>query len=363
MEMKINRRLVVSAAKDAAKAIRRSPIPLLSGLLFNVKDGDLSIVGSSSEICIRRSLEVNAEGDFSFAVNAKTFIATLEKVQDEEIQILYNKEKEYLLIEGSGVKLRLPTLDASLWADIREAGDSACRNSVDVKTLKRLAMDTVHALSVNEKVSKLMQSFCVDFDENSVSMMAVDGRRISSRTAKGSGYVPSRVVICGDILQSALALLNEGTVDIQQFKNRVVMTADGVEITASIVTDEYFNLDNIIKVPEWKISVERRSVLNALELIGVFEKKACIDYKDGRMKVSASSELSEAAEFTISASSDEDMAFSAMFDNGFLLDAVRSVNQEQLSLYVENDKTPLYIVFDEDNYKGMEVVLPVRRKN
>src|SRR5690625_944597 len=114
MNIIISKRVLVGGLNKVGKAIRsRATIPVLSGVLLEVKGERLSLTGSDSDILIREiiedgSIKVSQEGQI--VLPAREFTSIVKSLPEEEVKITV--EDNATIIKSGKAKFTLNNMNA-----------------------------------------------------------------------------------------------------------------------------------------------------------------------------------------------------------------------------------------------------------
>ena len=136
---------------------------------------------------------------------------------------------------------------------------------------------------------------------------------------------------------------------------------DETTVVSRIIEGEYFRIDQMLSNDyETKISINKREMLDCINratlLIKEGDKKPVIlNITDNKVDININSVLGSMNESNNIEKEGKDLMIG--FNPKFLIDALRVIDDENVSIYLVNAKAPCFIRDEENNY--IYLVLPV----
>ena len=136
---------------------------------------------------------------------------------------------------------------------------------------------------------------------------------------------------------------------------------DETTVVSRIIEGEYFRIDQMLSNDyETKISINKREMLDCINratlLIKEGDKKPVIlNITDNKVDININSVLGSMNESIDIEKEGKDLMIG--FNPKFLIDALRVIDDENVSIYLVNAKAPCFIRDEENNY--IYLVLPV----
>ena len=144
-------------------------------------------------------------------------------------------------------------------------------------------------------------------------------------------------------------------------KNHILFQFDQTLVLSRLIEGEYFKIDQMISSDfETKITVNKRELLDSIErsvlLVRESDKKPIIiNIKDSNMELSLNSMIGSMREDILVRHTGKDIMIG--FNPRFMIDALRVIDDEEISVYMVNSKAPCFIRDDEGKY--IYLILPV----
>ena len=223
---------------------------------------------------------------------------------------------------------------------------------------------TIFSIADNDN-NKLMAGELFEINENQLKVVSLDGHRISIRNIElKNTYEHKKVVVPGKTLQEISKII-PGNVDedviIYLTDNHIVFDFDNTTVVSRLIEGEYFKVDQMLSSDyETKVKVSKRELLDCIDrstlLVKEGDKKPIImNISDGSMEVKINSFIGSMNEEIDIEKEGKDILIG--FNPKFFIDALRVIDEEEVSLYMVNPKAPCFIKDDEGKF--IYLILPV----
>ena len=231
-------------------------------------------------------------------------------------------------------------------------------------TLKEVIRQTIFSIADNDN-NRLMTGELFEINGDELKVVSLDGHRISIRKIQlKDTYEPQKVVIPGKTLNEVSKILSgETEKDVSLFftDNQVVFEFDQTTVVSRLIEGEYFRIDQMLSSDyETKVTINKRELLSCIDratlLVKEGDKKPIIiSITDGLMELKINSAIGSMDEQIDIEKSGKDLMIG--FNPRFLIDALRVIDDEQITIYLVNPKAPCFIRNEENSY--IYLILPV----
>lgn len=231
-------------------------------------------------------------------------------------------------------------------------------------TLKDVVRQTIFSISDNE-ANKMMGGELFEIKGDNLRVVSLDGHRISIRNIKmKNAYNSMKVIIPGKTLNEISKIISgDDSDDVEIFfdKNHALFKFDDTTVVTRLIEGEYFKIDQMLSNDyETKMIVNKKELLSCISratlLIKEGDKKpVIINIKDGIVNLSINSVAGSMNESIDITKEGKDLMIG--FNPKFLIDALRVIDDENISIYLVNAKAPCFIRDDDNSYTYL--VLPV----
>ena len=231
-------------------------------------------------------------------------------------------------------------------------------------TLKEVIRQTIFSIADNDN-NKLMTGELFEIEENDLKVVSLDGHRISIRNIElKNNYSHKKVVVPGKTLQEVSKILPgsaEDEVSIFLTDNHIVFEFENTTVVSRLIEGEYFKIEQMLSSDyETKVKINKRELLDCIDratlLVKEGDKKPIImNITDGTMELKINSFIGSMNEDIDIAKEGKDILIG--FNPKFFIDALRVIDEEEVTLYMVNPKAPCFIKDDEGTF--IYLILPV----
>ena len=170
-------------------------------------------------------------------------------------------------------------------------------------------------------------------------------------------YSDRKVVVPGKTLNEISKILSgeiDDLVNIYFSKNHILFEFDQTIVVSRLIEGEYFRIDQMLSSDyETKISINKKEFLDCIDratlLVREGEKKPIIiEISDNTMELRIDSAMGSMDENIDIIKEGKDILIG--FNPRFLIDALKVIDDETISIYLVNPKAPCFIRDDDENY-------------
>ena len=354
---------LVKGVSIVSKAVpSRTTMPILECILIDASANEIKLTANDMELGIETVIEGEIVERGIIALDAKFFSEIVRKLPDNEVviesddsfQTIITCEKAKFTIAGKSGE------DFSYLPYI-EKNESI---SISQFTLKDVVRQTIFSIADND-TNKLMTGELFEINENRLRVVSLDGHRISIRNIElKESYSPLKVVVPGKTLQEISKILTgeaEDMVDIFFADNHILFEFDETKVVSRLIEGEYFHIDQMLSSDyDTKVKINKREFLNCIDratlLIREGDKKPIIlNIQDGSLQLKINSFVGSMNEEIEIEKEGKDLLIG--FNPKFFIDALRVIDDEEVTLYMVNPKAPCFIKDDAGTY--VYLILPV----
>ena len=204
-----------------------------------------------------------------------------------------------------------------------------------------------------------------EINYNILRVISLEGHRISIRKIELKDQVTDKkLIVPGKTLIEVSKILSgeiESMVNISYTNNHIVFEFDNTIVVSRLIEGEYFKIDQMLSSDyETKVRINKKELLNCIDratlLVKEGDKKPIIiNIGDELMELKIKSQVGSMNEEIFISKEGKDLLIG--FNPKFLIDALRVIDDEEVTLYLMNAKAPCFIKDDEENY--IYLILPV----
>ena len=304
--------------------------------------------------------EIKQEG--SVAVGAKVFFEIIRKLPSDNVSITVDEEY-HMNISCGKAKFNIM---AKATDEFPYLPNIVKDKNVNISqfTLKDIIRQTVFSISDNEN-AKVMTGELFEIHDSELKVVSLDGHRISIRKVKlNQSYDDVSVIIPGKTLIEISKIINGGMddeVSIFFTDKHVLFEFEDTIVLSRLIEGEYYKIDKMLSTDyETKVTVNKREMLECIDrstlLLKESDKKpVIIDVQDDYMKFAMNSAIGSMDEDIDASKEGKDILIG--FNPRFLMDALRVIDEDEITMYMINPKAPCFIRDQEETY--IYLILPV----
>ena len=344
------------------KAIPGKTTMILECVVIEVKDNQIKLIANDLQLGIETLIDGEIKQEGSVAVGAKVFFEIIRKLPSDNVSITVD-EDYHMNISCGKAKFNIM---AKATDEFPYLPNIVKDKNVNISqfTLKDIIRQTVFSISDNEN-AKVMTGELFEIHDSELKVVSLDGHRISIRKVKlNQSYDDVSVIIPGKTLIEISKIINGGMddeVSIFFTDKHVLFEFEDTIVLSRLIEGEYYKIDKMLSTDyETKVTVNKREMLECIDrstlLLKESDKKpVIIDVQDDYMKFAMNSTIGSMDEDIDASKEGKDILIG--FNPRFLMDALRVIDEDEITMYMINPKAPCFIRDQEETY--IYLILPV----
>lgn len=340
----------------------KTTMPILECILIDASSNDIKFTSNDMELGIETKVKGSVVEKGIVALDAKIFSDIIRKLPDNDVTIITD-ERLNTTILCEKAKFTIPGKDGEdfSYLPVIEKNDSI---TISQFTLKEVIRQTIFSIAANEN-NKLMTGELFEIKNNVMKVISLDGHRIAIRKIElKESYSDKKVVVPGKTLNEISKILSgemDDLVEIFFTDNHIVFEFNDTVVVSRLIEGEYFKIDQMLSSDyETKVLINKKEFLDCIDratlLVKEGDKKPIIiDITDDSMQLKIHSQVGSMDEEIDIQKEGKDILIG--FNPKFLIDALRVIDDETISIYLVNPKAPCFIKDDQENY--IYLILPV----
>ena len=340
----------------------KTTMPILECILIDASTDIIKLTANDMELGIETIVEGDIIKKGIIAIDARIFSEIVRKLPDNEVMIeTDDKLQTTITCEKAKFNISSKSGEDFSYLPYIEKSETIV---ISQFTLKEIIRQTIFSIADNDS-NKLMTGELFQIEGNNLKVVSLDGHRISIRkTELKEYYIPRKVVVPGKTLIEVSKILS-GEVDsevvISFTNNHIVFEFDNTIVVSRLIEGEYFKIDQMLSSDyETKVKINKRELLSCIDratlLVKEGDKKPIIiGISDDVMELKIKSQIGTMDEEIVIAKEGKDLLIG--FNPKFLLDALRVIDDEEVTLYLTNPKAPCFIRDENETY--IYLILPV----
>jgi len=340
----------------------KTTMSILECILIDASANQIKLTANDMELGIETVIEGDILEKGIVAIDAKIFSEIIRKLPDNDVTIETDANfKTKITCEKAKFDISGKSGEDFSYLPYIEKADFI---SVSQFNLKEIIKQTIFSISDNEN-NKMMTGELFEVKNDHLKVVSLDGHRVSIRNLElKESYADRKVIVPGKTLIEISKILSgeiNSFVNIFFTKNHIVFEFDQTVVVSRLIEGEYFRIEQMLSSDyETKVKVNKKELLNCIDratlLIKEGDKKPIIiQIGDGEMRLKITSGVGSMNEEIVIEKEGKDILIG--FNPKFLIDALRVIDDEMVSLYLVNPKAPCFIRDDNGSY--IYLILPV----
>ena len=361
---------VVCSKENLEKSLKtvRSAVPsrttldILKTVLLETEENTLKITANDTTLGIETQFDALVMESGSIAVDAGQMIGIVQKLPDTDIVIEtgYNYE---ISIRAEETKYQIPGTDPNQFISLPVISSDG-EVVVSQYTVKEMIEKVIFSIADNN-LNAAMNGVYLEVINDHIRMTTLDGHIISIRVNElRSDYGRKAAIIPGKTLNDLSKILvgdREKEMSILFSVNHIVFRFDETTVISRIIDGDYFKIDSMLRGEhETVVRINKNEFYKRIDrstpMIYESDKKPIIlDIKDGEMNLRLKSQLGMWRDSIEIEKTGSDLKIA--FNPRFLMDALRVIDDEEITIKFVRYNFPCTIEDENNTYKY--VILPV----
>lgn len=344
----------------------RTTMAILECILIDASSDEIKLIANDMELGIETIIDGEIVENGIIALDAKIFSEIVRKLPDNEVVIDTDASfKTIITCEKSKFNIIGKSGEDFSYLPYIEKSDPI---SISQFTLKEVIRQTIFSTADNDN-NRLMTGELFEINENQLKVVSLDGHRISIRNIELKNYYSNKKVVVPGKTLNEISKILPGSVDddvtIYISDNHIIFEFMETTVVSRLIEGEYFKIDQMLSSDyETKVKINKRELLDCIDratlLVKEGDKKPIImDIQDGVMELKINSFIGSMNEEVDIEKTGKDILIG--FNPKFFIDALRVIDEEEVSLYMVNPKAPCFIRDDDNQF--IYLILPVNFNN
>jgi len=363
MKLVCSKSNLLNGVQIVSKAVpNKTTMSILECILIDTSNGVITLTGNDMDLGIETVIQGDILESGIIALDARILLEIVRRLPDSDVKIETDASfKTTITCEKAKFTIAGKSGEDFSYLPMVEKNDSI---EISQFTLKEVVRQTIFSISDNDN-NKLMTGELFEINGDELKVVSSDGHRISIRKIQlKESYSPKKVIVPGKTLNEVSKILPGGAenfVRIYFAAKHIVFEFEDTVVVSRLIEGEYFNIDRMLSSDyETKVQINKKELLNCIDRATLLTKEGdrkpiVINIGDGVMELRIDSALGSMNEEIDIEKEGKDLMIG--FNPKFLIDALRVIDDEEVSLYMVNPKAPCFIRNEEKNY--IYLILPV----
>ena len=380
MKFTIYKDVLNEAVQQVSRAISsRSTNPILKGIWLQANAEGLTLTASDTDLSIQVVVPIENNDKFNMTIErqggvvltAKFFVDIIKKMPADQITIDSN-EQFLTLLQSGKAELQIMGLDPEEFPVLAQIEGSQIVQ-VTSELLKTQIKRTLFAVSTTES-TPILTGILWTLKDNQLKFVATDRHRLSQSEAvvpDSNNMELKNVVISGQNLNELLKLLPDQNtlIDMVVTDNQILFRLGRISFYTRLLDGTYPDTSKIIPQQyKSELVVDTKLFLDAIDrayLLSREEKTNIVRLQtlaDGTLEIGSS--LADLGKMTeqLEVVSFTGEALKISFNSKYMLDALKTVESEQLKIGFTGAMSPIIVQPNEETHL-LHLILPYRTTN
>ncbi|HDR4862855.1 DNA polymerase III subunit beta [Bacillus cereus] len=374
MEFIVNHKQFTQALSEVNKAIStKSLIPILSGIKITADQSGITLIASNSNIFIEKFIPVSIEDEKiatilkagTIVVPAKYFIEIIKKMPSDIA--IKSKNEQIIKIQSEEITLSLNGFPADEFPNVPLI-DNHAEIKVETEQLIEVFKQTVFAVAKNES-RPVLTGVHIELSNNKFICAATDSHRLAIRETRLSSDVKANCIVPSATISELLKLMNSNSefVYIYLSESHIIFTLGTTTLYSRLIEGKYPNISNLIP-NDFKtiINIDRKRILQGVDRSSLLASEWANNnvnleiINESTIKISSNaSQIGQISETQQIDAIQGEKQLNISFDGRFMVDALRAIKEEMITLSFGGSMRPILIEAGEQS-AAIHLISPVR---
>ena len=367
MKITLEKNHLMNAINIVSRAIAsNSPMEILECILVETTADDVRLIANDTELAIETHIPAVIEVPGKIALKARFFADVIRKLPDSEL-VIETDEKGMTNITCERIHFNIGGLTGDDFSRLPQV-EKEKKVVISQFDFKEMIRQTIFSVSDNAN-SRLMTGELLSISDNVLTVTSLDGHRISVRKKELAGSNENmEVIVPGKTLAEVSRILPgeaEDEVSLYVTENHILFEFEQTKVVSRLLEGKFYNITQMLSADyETKVIVNKNQFHQCLDRSTLFvrdssRKPVIMKFEDDQMNLTIASQFGSMNDQLQIVKEGKDLTIG--FDPKFLVDALRVIDDEEVSLYLINPIAPCIIRNDDGSY--FYLILPINVNN
>ncbi|HDR4898514.1 DNA polymerase III subunit beta [Bacillus cereus] len=374
MEFIVNHKHFTQALSDVSKAISAKVIiPILSGIKITADQSGITLIASNSNIFIEKFIPSAIDDKQittilqagTIVVPAKYFIEIIKKMPSDIV--IKSKNEQTITIQSGEITLNLNGFPANEFPNVPQI-DGHTEIQIETKQLIDAFKQTVFAVAKNES-RPVLTGVHIELDHNKLICAATDSHRLAIRETLISTNMKANCIVPSATINELLKLMNSNLefVSIYLSESHIIFTFGTTTLYSRLIEGKYPNISTLIPNEfQTVINIDRQRMLQGVDRSSLLASEWANNnvnleiVNESTIQISSNAsqigKISETQQIDVIQGKKQ---LNISFDGRFMLDALRAIKEETVTLSFSGSMRPILIEAGTQS-AAIHLISPVR---
>lgn len=344
----------------------KTTMNILNCILIDASVDEIRLTANDMELGIETIVQGTILQRGIICLDAKLLSEIVRKLPDAEVVIETDDNYQTLITSENSV-FHIVGKDPSEFPHLPmiEKEDPVVLSQFQLREIIR---QTIFSIALNDS-NRILTGEYLEIRENELRIVGLDGHRIAIRQLTlDKSYHEHKVIIPGKTLSELMKILTgeqDDLVSLYFTRNEILFEMDGTVVISRLIEGNYFRIDQMLSNDyETTVVLKKTDFMNSVDRAMLFtsesEKRPLVlSVESNSINMKINSQLGSMSDTLEIEKEGKDLKIG--FNPKFILDALRVIDDEKITVYFLNAKAPCFIKDEEQSYIYM--VLPVNFVN
>ncbi len=344
---------------------KKQTLPILSHVLIQLKNNQLTLTTTDMEIEIRASHSVQTQEEISFTIYAKDLIDIIRKLPESTI-IEFITEESKIYIKTNKNSFELNTFNHQDFPALPKIENTDIIK-VNRQQLKELIENTSFSMG-NQDIRAYLNGLYFEVDQDNITVVATDGHRLSIGEIKQLNNLSKKktVILPRKAVLELTKILNKNEhneVEIHLSNNYFYLKSDETTIISRLIDGNFPNYSQVLPTDfDNTIVIDRLEFLNSLQQASIFveerTKGVKLVFKDTQLNIFSHSERGQAK--TQISTKNFDKEIEIAFNIHYLISNLEKLTTNEINMVVPGGENQSCMLSSSNDETYQYVVMPMR---
>ena len=344
----------------------KTTMNILNCILIDASVDEIRLTANDMELGIETIVQGTILQRGIICLDAKLLSEIVRKLPDAEVVIETDDNYQTLITSENSV-FHIVGKDPSEFPHLPmiEKEDPVVLSQFQLREIIR---QTIFSIALNDS-NRILTGEYLEIRENELRIVGLDGHRIAIRQLTlDKSYHEHKVIIPGKTLSELMKILTgeqDDLVSLYFTRNEILFEMDGTVVISRLIEGNYFRIDQMLSNDyETTVVLKKTDFMNSVDRAMLFTSEAekrplVLSGESNNINMKINSQLGSMSDTLEIEKEGKDLKIG--FNPKFILDALRVIDDEKITVYFLNAKAPCFIKDEEQSYIYM--VLPVNFVN
>lgn len=344
---------------------RRHTLPILSNVLIQISEDNLSFIATDLEIQITAIAPSGKNKETTAITVAAKKLQDIVRALPDNAEILFDSKDSRLQLKAGKSQFNLQTLPAEDFPKLSLSDDEVAEISLPQSTLKHLFNQVQYAMA-QQDIRYYLNGLLMVLESGVVKVIATDGHRLSLASMEApSVQVSAEAILPRKTVVELIKLLADvdDEVKIRLGKNLVTFTFGNINLVSKVIEGKFPDYNKVVPVHyQNHVIIDRLTLLRAMQRASILSNEKFRGVRlvltQNSMRVICNNTEQEEAEEEIEISYSND-PLDIGFNVTYLLDVLNNIETSEVDCsFGDPNSSCLITVPGDDRFKY--VVMPMR---